>query len=96
MKRFHRSNLALMGVLPLQFKEGETAKEEYQILIFEDIKPRQLVKVTAADEDGTQKTFEAAVRFDSEVEIDYYRHGGVLQMVLRNKLALSQKEERQR
>ncbi|GCL74198.1 hypothetical protein PN4B1_41440 [Paenibacillus naphthalenovorans] len=64
--------------------------------MLEDIKPRQLVKVTAADEDGTQKTFEAAVRFDSEVEIDYYRHGGVLQMVLRNKLALSQKEERQR
>ncbi|WP_028399593.1 aconitate hydratase AcnA [Ectobacillus panaciterrae] len=95
-ERIHRSNLALMGVLPLQFKEGENAetlglsgKEEYEILISEDIKPRQLVKVTATDEDGTKKEFEAVVRFDSEVEIDYYRHGGVLQMVLRNKLEKS-------
>jgi aconitate hydratase len=82
-----------MGVLPLQFKEGEnaetlglTGKEIYEILLTEDIKPRQLVTVKATDEDGTKKEFEVMVRFDSEVEVDYYRHGGVLQMVLRNKL----------
>ena len=50
------------------------------------VKPRDIVKVTATDEDGNEKEFEVLVRFDSEVEIDYYRHGGILQMVLRNKL----------
>ena len=45
-----------------------------------------LLKVTATDEEGNKKEFEVLVRFDSEVEIDYYRHGGILQMVLREKL----------
>ncbi|TDF95227.1 aconitate hydratase AcnA [Paenibacillus piri] len=94
-ERIHRSNLALMGVLPLQFKEGEqadtlglTGKESYSIDIHEHIRPRQTVKVTATDERGRQKQFEAIVRFDSEMEVHYYRHGGVLQMVLRDKLSM--------
>lgn len=93
-ERIHRSNLALMGVLPLQFKDGEnadvlglTGKETLDVHIDENVKPRQLVKVTATDEAGNKKEFEVVVRFDSEVEIDYYRHGGILQMVLREKLA---------
>lgn len=93
-ERIHRSNLALMGVLPLQFKDGETAdsiglsgREQYEIHINNNIQPRQLVKVTATDESGISKEFEVIVRFDSEVEVDYYRQGGVLQMVLREKLA---------
>lgn len=93
-ERIHRSNLALMGVLPLQFKEGEnaevlglTGKEIMDVQIDENVKPRQLVKVTATDENGNKKEFEVVVRFDSEIEIDYYRHGGILQMVLREKLA---------
>lgn len=93
-ERIHRSNLVLMGVLPLQFKQGESAetlgltgKETFEVQIDENIKPRQLVKVIATDENGNQKEFEAIARFDSEVEIDYYRHGGILQMVLREKLA---------
>ncbi|TKC20154.1 aconitate hydratase AcnA [Robertmurraya kyonggiensis] len=93
-ERIHRSNLALMGVLPLQFKEGEnadvlglTGKETIDVEIDEYVKPRQLVKVTATDENGTKKEFEVVVRFDSEIEIDYYRHGGILPMVLREKLA---------
>ncbi|RTR34091.1 aconitate hydratase AcnA [Robertmurraya yapensis] len=93
-ERIHRSNLALMGVLPLQFKEGEnadvlglTGKETIDVQIDENVKPRQLVKVTATDENGTKKEFEVVVRFDSEIEIDYYRHGGILPMVLREKLA---------
>jgi aconitate hydratase len=93
-ERIHRSNLALMGVLPLQFKDGEnadslglTGREQYEIYINENIKPRQTIQVTAIEENGCKKDFEVIVRFDSEVEIDYYRHGGVLQMVLRNKLA---------
>ncbi|MBO8155123.1 MAG: aconitate hydratase AcnA [Bacillaceae bacterium] len=93
-ERIHRSNLVMMGVLPLQFKEGEnaetlglTGKETFDIEINENIKPRGTVKVKATDEEGNTKEFEVMARFDSEVEIDYYRHGGILQMVLRNKLA---------
>lgn len=92
-ERIHRSNLVLMGVLPLQFKEGEnadvlglTGKETIEVAIDESVKPRDFVKVTATDEAGNKKEFEVLVRFDSEVEIDYYRHGGILQMVLRDKL----------
>jgi len=93
-ERIHRSNLVLMGVLPLQFKQGEnaealglTGKETIDVQIDENVKPHDLVKVTATDEEGNKKEFEVVVRFDSEVEIDYYRHGGILQMVLREKLA---------
>ncbi|WP_102275659.1 aconitate hydratase AcnA [Cytobacillus massiliigabonensis] len=93
-ERIHRSNLVLMGVLPLQFKDGESAetlgltgKETIDVQVDENVRPRDLVQVTATDEDGNKKTFEVLVRFDSEVEIDYYRHGGILQMVLREKLA---------
>ncbi|TCJ03550.1 aconitate hydratase AcnA [Cytobacillus praedii] len=93
-ERIHRSNLVLMGVLPLQFKDGESAetlgltgKETIDVQVDESVRPRDLVQVTATDENGNKKTFEVLVRFDSEVEIDYYRHGGILQMVLREKLA---------
>ncbi|WBL13195.1 aconitate hydratase AcnA [Sutcliffiella sp. NC1] len=92
-ERIHRSNLVLMGVLPLQFKDGENAevlglngKETFEVHVDESVKPRDMVKVVATDEEGNKKEFEALVRFDSEVEIDYYRHGGILQMVLRDKL----------
>ena len=92
-ERIHRSNLVLMGILPLQFKDGESAdslgltgEETFAVDINDDVKPRDLVKVTATDKDGNKKEFEAIVRFDSEVEIDYYRHGGILRMVLREKL----------
>lgn len=95
-ERIHRSNLVMMGVLPLQFKEGDSAEslglagnEAFDIQIDEQITPRAMVKVTATATDGTQKTFEVLARFDSEVEIDYYRHGGILQMVLRDKLKQS-------
>jgi aconitate hydratase len=92
-ERIHRSNLVLMGVLPLQFKDGDnaeslglTGKEIFDVQVDEKIKPRELVKVTATDEEGNKKEFDVIARFDSEVEVDYYRHGGILQMVLRNKL----------
>ena len=92
-ERIHRSNLVMMGVLPLQFKDGESAetlgltgKEVIDVQIDENVRPRDFVKVTATDEQGNKKEFEVLVRFDSEVEVDYYRHGGILQMVLREKL----------
>ncbi|WP_191561584.1 aconitate hydratase AcnA [Metabacillus idriensis] len=92
-ERIHRSNLVFMGVLPLQFKQGESAevlgltgKETIEVLIDESVKPRDHVKVRATDEEGNEKEFEVLVRFDSDVEVDYYRHGGILQMVLREKI----------
>ncbi|HHU20229.1 MAG TPA: aconitate hydratase AcnA [Bacilli bacterium] len=92
-ERIHRSNLVMMGVLPLVFQEGVTpeslgltGREAIHIAIDESIEPNQLVKLTATAEDGKVTEFEAIARFDSDVEIDYYRHGGILQMVLRDKL----------
>ncbi|MFJ8515245.1 aconitate hydratase AcnA [Lysinibacillus xylanilyticus] len=93
-ERIHRSNLVMMGVLPLQFMPGESAdtlgltgKEEISVNITDNVKPREILTVTAKSEDGSVKTFQALARFDSEVEVDYYRHGGILQMVLRAKAA---------
>ncbi|MGE7948482.1 aconitate hydratase AcnA [Lysinibacillus sp. NPDC093688] len=93
-ERIHRSNLVMMGVLPLQFMSGESAdtlgltgKEEISVNITDNVKPREILTVTAKSEDGSVKTFQALARFDSEVEVDYYRHGGILQMVLRAKAA---------
>ncbi|UXR81732.1 aconitate hydratase AcnA [Staphylococcus sp. IVB6214] len=93
-ERIHRSNLVMMGVLPLQFKDGESAdtlglngEETIKVDIDETVQPGQLVKVTATKPDGTEVVFEAIARFDSNVEMDYYRHGGILQLVLRKKLA---------
>ena len=91
-ERIHRSNLVGMGVLPLQFKEGDgveslglTGREVYQIGgISGDLKPLQDVVVTATGEDGNAVKFAATVRIDTPVEIDYYRNGGILQTVLRN------------
>ncbi|ELK45573.1 aconitate hydratase, partial [Halobacillus sp. BAB-2008] len=93
-ERIHRSNLVMMGVLPLQFQPedsieslGLSGRETFDVEVGESVKPRDLVKVTATDEEGNKKEFEVIARFDSEVEVDYYRHGGILQMVLRNKLS---------
>ncbi|CAM3742314.1 aconitate hydratase AcnA [Alkalicoccus chagannorensis] len=93
-ERIHRSNLVLMGVLPLQFQEGDsvdslglTGQEHFDVQVTNDVKPRDLVTVTAVDPDSKKETtFDVIARFDSEVEVDYYRHGGILQMVLRNTL----------
>ncbi|AJC96269.1 aconitate hydratase AcnA [Staphylococcus hyicus] len=93
-ERIHRSNLVMMGVLPLQFKQGESADtlgldgtEHISVDISEAVQPGQEVKVTAKKEDGQVIEFHAVARFDSKVEIEYYRHGGILQLVLRKKLA---------
>jgi aconitate hydratase len=91
-ERIHRSNLVGMGVLPLQFKDGESAaslgltgKETYSITgISGDLKPLQDATVTATDDAGNTKTFTTTVRIDTPVEIDYYRNGGILHTVLRD------------
>ena len=92
-ERIHRSNLVGMGVMPLQFKDGETREslglngtEIYSIIgLSNDLKPKQEVTVKAVSSDG-EKTFKMIARVDTPVEIDYYRHGGILQMVLRQLL----------
>ena len=93
-ERIHRSNLVFMGVLPLEFLDGEDAEthglkgdESFDIQIDEGVKPGETVEVVATNPDGEKKSFKVKVRFDSDVEVDYYRHGGILQMVLRDKLA---------
>jgi len=90
-ERIHRSNLVGMGVLPLQYKNGETAgslnltgDEFYTITgLAEDIKPLKEVQVIAKKSDGVEIKFNAIARMDSHIEIEYYRHGGILQYVLR-------------
>jgi len=90
-ERIHRSNLVGMGVLPLEFPVGESAKslgltgrETFDIEgISEGLRPGGTVTVRAIAEDGTEKRFEAPVRLDSDVDVDYYRNGGILQTVLR-------------
>jgi aconitate hydratase len=93
-ERIHRSNLVGMGILPLQFKEGQnaeslglTGKEQITITgISGKITPRQDVTVEVERPDGTKSSFVATARLDSAVDIDYYRHGGILQTVLRKML----------
>lgn len=90
-ERIHRSNLMDLGVLPLQYKDGESAeslglsgKETFDIKgIAEDLKPLKEIDVVATDEDGKETKFQAIVRLDSPIEIEYYRNEGILQYVLR-------------
>ncbi len=90
-ERIHRSNLVGMGVVPLQFFDGETAEtigldgtEKFTIKGFNDsIKPNQHLVVSALDMDGNYKTFSVRCRLESKMEIDYYRNGGILQYMLR-------------
>ena len=93
-ERIHRSNLVGMGVLPLEFADGATWKslgldgsETFDIPgLSDDLQPRSTVKVVANKADGSKVEFDATVRIDTPVEMDYYRNGGILQTVLRNLL----------
>jgi aconitate hydratase len=81
-----------MGVLPLQYEKGVTAEslgltgnELFTITgIAEDLKPLKPVNILAKKEDGSEINFRAIARMDSKIEIEYYRHGGILQYVLRH------------
>ncbi len=93
-ERIHRSNLVGMGVLPLQFMAGENASslgldgtETFDITgISDDMQANDSFTVTAHKQDGSTKEFKARSRIDSPMEIEYYRNGGILQMVLRRLL----------
>jgi aconitate hydratase len=98
-ERIHRSNLVGMGILPLQFKAGDTAaaieltgEEVYDVeglpeLLESGFKGGRDVTVKAKAPDGTTKQFRATVRIDTPQEILYYKHGGILPYVLRSLLA---------
>ena len=89
-ERIHRSNLVGMGVLPLQFLPGQSAQslgltgtESYDVLgLDDDIAPRSTITLVAHGDDGDVR-FEAVVRLDGAIEVDYYRNGGILPTVLR-------------
>ncbi|PZR76401.1 MAG: aconitate hydratase, partial [Chthoniobacterales bacterium] len=94
-ERIHRSNLVGMGVLPLQFAEGTNAQtlgldgsEIYGITgLSETIEPGQMVTLEIARKDGKRQEVSVKLRIDTPIEIDYYRHGGILPFVLRELMA---------
>lgn len=90
-ERIHRSNLIGMGVLPLEYKGDDSAEslgldgtETFDIPVTNSVKESQDIEVTATRADGTQVTFTTICRLDTPVEVDYYRHGGILHYVLRD------------
>jgi aconitate hydratase len=90
-ERIHRSNLVGMGVLPLQFKGNDTAvtlkllgDETFDLSgIDENLKPQQDVTLTIKRKDGSKQSVSLLLRIDTPIEVDYYRHGGILPFVLR-------------
>ena len=90
-ERIHRSNLVGMGVLPLTFAQGESADslgldgtESFDIPASAELEPMSIITVTATKLDNSEIKFEAVVRLDTPVEVEYYRNGGILPAVLRN------------
>ena len=94
-ERIHRSNLVGMGVLPLQFQPGESMQslgldgtETFDIHgIADDLKPHKTIDVAATRENGEKVAFQVIARIDSNVEVGYYKNGGILQAVLRRLIA---------
>ena len=93
-ERIHRSNLVMMGLLPLQFMPGEnaatlglTGEETYTIRGLGQLAPRATVAVDAVARDGKRTTFTALARVDDPTDVAYIRHGGILQQVLRERIA---------
>ncbi len=92
-ERIHRSNLVGMGVIPLQFKEDESAEtlglngdETFDILGISNMQPGGELQVVAKAADGSEKTFNATVRLNSNIEVEYCRNGGILHKFLRDKV----------
>ncbi|MEZ4590007.1 MAG: aconitate hydratase AcnA [Chloroflexota bacterium] len=91
-ERIHRSNLVGMGVLPLQYQNGDTAQslgldgtETFSTVnLTDEVKPLQTITIQATKPDGRSITFDTLCRIDTPVEVDYYRNGGILHTVLRN------------
>ncbi len=93
-ERIHRSNLVMMGVLPLTFLPGSNAEtfgldgtETYDIAVDDALEPRQEITVTATHPNGNVVEFQTIARVDTPIEVEYLRHGGILHMVLRRMAA---------
>ena len=93
-ERIHRSNLVGMGVLPLQFLGGDSAQslgitgdETIDVLGMADIRPQQELQLVIRKPDGSEKRITVKSRIDTAIEVDYYKHGGILPFVLRQLLA---------
>jgi len=94
-ERIHRSNLVGMGVLPLQFKGSDSVEllgikgdEEFDILGVEgELRPQQDLKLVVKRSDGSRAEIKVLLRIDTPIEVDYYRHGGILPYVLRELIA---------
>ena len=93
-ERIHRSNLVGMGVLPLQFRAGESweshgirGDEQFDILVPDKLEPQQEIRMTVTGKDGAKKSITLLSRIDTPIEVDYFRHGGILPYVLRELLA---------
>ncbi|MFM8458090.1 MAG: aconitate hydratase, partial [Chthoniobacterales bacterium] len=94
-ERIHRSNLVGMGVLPLQFEEGTSAQtlgldgsETFDVVgLSEDVKPRQKLTLRITRADGKTQDVPVILRIDTPIEVEYYRHGGILPFVLRELMA---------
>lgn len=76
-----------MGIVPLQYKDGETAEslglsgtEQFSVILPEDLKPRQTINVI---NESAGTSFEVVMRFDTELELTYYKHGGILNYMIR-------------
>ncbi|MCI0545000.1 MAG: aconitate hydratase, partial [Actinobacteria bacterium] len=89
-ERIHRSNLVMMGVLPLAFGPGEgpetlglDGSETFSIGLDDSLEPRGQVRITAARADGSSVVFDTTARVDTPIEVEYLRHGGILHYVLR-------------
>ncbi|MEZ6317569.1 MAG: aconitate hydratase AcnA [Phycisphaerales bacterium] len=92
-ERIHRSNLVFMGVLPFEFTGGQTGEslglagdETFDIALPAEMEPRVTVRITATSPSGKVTAFDARLRLDTAVEIEYARNGGILQTVIRKKL----------
>ena len=93
-ERIHRSNLVGMGVLPLQFKGSDTVEslgiigdEEFDVVGLDNLRPQQDVTLVIRSKDGSTKNVAVLLRIDTPIEIDYYKHGGIMPYVLRELLA---------
>jgi aconitate hydratase len=93
-ERIHRSNLVGMGVLPLQFKGSDSVEslgikgdEEFDVLLGDEIKPQQDATLVIRGKDGKERKVTVQLRIDTAIEVDYYKHGGILPFVLRDLLA---------
>jgi aconitate hydratase len=93
-ERIHRANLVGMGVLPLQFKGtdswqtlGLTGEEEFDVLLGTELKHQQDATLVIKGKDGTTRDVRVTLRIDTPIEVDYYKHGGILPFVLRQLLA---------